>query len=183
MKKISLLLTGMLFVIFSAQAQYKFSQIDVSVADFAYYPLRAANTGEAVKIKVAYSRPLKKGREVIGGIEPFGKVWRAGANESTEVQFFVPVKIGEKQIPAGTYSLFAVPEKDKWTIIINGVINRWGAFSYDKSKDIARVDVPLKALNDVLEALSMTFTDRPDGANLIIGWDKTAVEVPILFSK
>ena len=72
MKKISLLLTGMLFVIFSAQAQYKFSQIDVSVADFAYYPLRAANTGEAVKIKVAYSRPLKKGREVIGGIEPFG---------------------------------------------------------------------------------------------------------------
>jgi hypothetical protein len=183
MKKIGLLMVCMMLAFASAQAQYKFPAIDVSVADITYYPLKAANTGDPVKIKVLYSRPLKKGREILGGVEPFGKVWRAGANESTEIQFFTPVTIGGKQIPAGTYSLFAIPEKDKWTVIINGIINRWGAFTYDQSKDIVRVTVPIKPLNDTLEAFSITFTNAPNGANLVMGWEKTAVEVPIAFKK
>ena len=176
-------MVAMMFVFAGAKAQYKFPSLDVSIADIAYYPVRAANTGDPVKIKVVYSRPLKKGREILGGVEPFGKVWRAGANESTEIRFFTPVTIGGKQIPAGTYSLFAIPEKDKWTIIINGITNRWGAFTYDQSKDIARVTVPVKPLNDSLEAFSIMFADAPNGANMIMGWEKTAVEVPISFSK
>ncbi len=183
MKKVGLIMVCAMFAFASAQAQYKFPAIDASVADIAYYPLRAANTGAPVAIKVVYSRPLKKGREILGGVEPFGKVWRAGANESTEIQFFTPVTIGGKQIPAGTYSLFAIPEKDKWTVIINGIINRWGAFTYDQSKDIARVTVPVKTLTDSVEAFAITFTDSPTGANLIMGWEKTAVEVPLAFKK
>jgi len=164
-----------------AEAQYKFPGLDISPADFALYPLRAANTGAPVKIKVSYSRPAKKGRDIFGGLESFGKVWRAGANESTQIQFFVPVTIGGKNIPAGTYSLFAIPEKDKWTVIINSATNRWGAFSYDQTKDLVRVDVPVKTLPAVVENFSITFTDMPGGANLVMGWDTTAVELPITF--
>lgn len=180
MKRVILLLFCSAFLI-SAKAQYKFPALDASPADMAYFPLRAANTGAAVKVKVAYSRPAKKGREIFGTLEPFGKVWRAGANESTEVTFFVPVTVGGKKITAGSYSLFAIPEKDKWTIIINTVTNRWGAYSYDEKKDVVRFTVPVKPLDAVVENLSMTFTEATGGANLVIGWDKTAVEVPILF--
>jgi hypothetical protein len=180
MKKIILMLTCSLFI-FSAEAQYKFPALDASPADFAYFTLRSPNTGSPVKIKVAYSRPAKKGRDIFGALEAYGKVWRAGANESTEITFFTPVTVGEKKISAGTYSLFAIPNKDTWTIILNSVVNRWGAYSYDQTKDVIRTDVPVKSLPEVVETLSMTFTERPGGANLIMGWDKTAVELPITF--
>ncbi len=179
MKKFILMIAFCTLLI-NAKAQYKFPSLDASPADFAYYPLGAASRGLPVKIKISYSRPQKKGREVFGSLQEYGKVWRAGANESTEIHFFVPVKIGAKQIPAGTYSLFAIPNKDKWTIIINSQIDHWG-LTYDQTKDIYRYDVPVKTLNEALEAYSITFTDIPGGANIVLGWDKTAVEVPILF--
>ncbi|MDF3077309.1 MAG: asparagine synthetase [Sphingobacteriaceae bacterium] len=180
MKKIILTLVCAICFL-GAEAQYKFPALDASPADFVIYPLKAANTGAPAKIKVSYSRPAKKGREIFGTLEAFGKVWRAGANESTQIQFYVPVTVGGKSIAAGTYSLFAIPDKDKWTIILNSATNRWGAYSYDQTKDIARVDVPVKTLPDVVENFSITFTDKPGGANLVMGWDKTAVELPITF--
>ncbi|KIO76177.1 hypothetical protein TH53_16575, partial [Pedobacter lusitanus] len=77
------------------------------------------------------------------------------------------------------YSLFAIPEQDKWTVIINKQTDRWGAYTYDESKDVVRVSVPVKPLTTVVEALAITFTPNASGANLIIGWDKTSVEVPV----
>ena len=170
----------------SAQAQYKFPAIDASVADIAYYPVGGVVAGKPLQVKVIYSRPLKKGREIFGatGLQPYGKVWRVGANELTEIKFYQPVTIGGKNIAAGNYSLFAIPDKDNWTIIINGTLDKWGLF-YDrdnfKEKDIVRVQVPVKTLTDVVEAMAITFTPLPGGANMVIGWDKTAVEVPITF--
>lgn len=180
MKKIILMFVCSLFI-FSANAQYKFPALDASPADYAYFPLRSPNSGVPVKVKVSYSRPAKKGRDIFGGLEAYGKVWRAGANENSEITFFTPVTVGGKKIAAGSYSLFAIPNQDKWTIILNSVLNRWGAFSYDQSKDVLRTDVPVKALPDVVENLSMTFIEKAGGANLVIGWDKTAVELPITF--
>ena len=178
--------TALCFV--SAKAQYKFPRIDASVADIVYYPLSATYIGKPPQIKIVYSRPLKKGREIFGGLQKFGEVWRAGANEATEIHFYVPVKLGDKQIPAGTYTLYVIPEKDKWTIIINSNIDKFGinpdgTTTEDPAKDVTRFSVPVKSLDNELEAFSMTFTERPDGANLVMGWDKTAVEVPITFNK
>ena len=102
-----------------------------------------------------------------------------GANENTEIKFYKPVTIGGKNIPAGSYSLFAIPEKDKWTIIINKEVDMWGAYAYDESKDIARVSVPVKSVSTVIESLSIGFTTQGSVANLVIGWDKTTVELPI----
>jgi hypothetical protein len=183
MRKLTFAIICMLFAFATANAQYKFPALDPSPADILYYPTGASHDNLPAKIKIVYSRPSKKGRDVLGGTEPFGKVWRVGANESTEIRFYTNTKLGDKEIPAGNYSLFAIPDKDKWTIIINKVVDRWGAFSYDKTKDVAQLVVPVKPLQVPLESLSMTFADSPTGATLIIGWDKTAVEVPFTFVK
>jgi len=158
----------------------KFPAVDSSPADIAYFPTNVAKAKDdtAPLIKVVYSRPSKKGREIFGVLEQFGKVWRVGANESTEIKFFKPVVIGGKKIKAGSYSLFAIPNKDIWTLIINKQTDKWGLF-YNQDKDLIRVDVPVKALTSTVESLCVTFTAQDKVANLIIAWDKTFVELPI----
>ncbi|RZK52678.1 MAG: DUF2911 domain-containing protein, partial [Pedobacter sp.] len=81
---------------------------------------------------------------------------------------------------AGTYSLFAIPNKDKWTIIVNKQTDKWGAFSYDQTKDVVRADVSVSKLDKALENFSMTFTDLVGGTNLVMAWDTTQVTLPIL---
>ena len=169
----------------TATAELKFPVADPSPADIVYFPLNApkAKAGELTKpiIKIIYSRPQKKGRDIFGVLEQYGNVWRFGANENTEVHFYKKVTIGGKKIKAGTYSLFAIPNKDTWTIIVNSEIDKWGAFTYNQAKDIVRVNVPVKTLTKPIEYFSLTFTPGNAGANLIIGWDKTLVELPIGF--
>ncbi|QPH38048.1 DUF2911 domain-containing protein [Pedobacter endophyticus] len=161
----------------------KFAAADPSPADIVYFPLNAAKAkaGDETKpiIKVIYSRPQKKGREIFGVLEQFGNVWRFGANENTEIRFFEKVNVGGKKIKAGTYSLFAIPNKDTWTIILNKQTDKWGAFTYDSSKDVVRVNVPVKSLAKPIEYFSITFSPSPNGATLIAAWDKTQVELPI----
>ena len=191
MKKIGLGLICALFA-FSVNAQtpsaaVKFPALDPSPLDALYYPINAPKVkvgdNSMPIIKVLYSRPAKKGRDVFGILEPFDKVYRLGANENTEITFAKNVIVGNKKIKAGTYSLFAIPTAKKWTIIVNKQTDRWGAYNYDPAKDIVRVDVDVNKSDKVIENFSMTFTDLPDGANLVIGWDKTQVMLPILFKK
>lgn len=188
MKRLVLCLLATLFIFsVNAQTAVKYSAVDSSPLDALYYPINAPKVkvgdNSMPIIKVLYSRPAKKGRDVFGILEPFDKVYRLGANENTEITFAKKVTIGNKKIKAGTYSLFAIPTATKWTIIVNKQTDRWGAFSYDSAKDITRVDVDVNKLDKVIENFSMTFTDSPNGANLVIGWDKTQVSLPILFKK
>jgi hypothetical protein len=181
MKRLSFIAVFAMFT-FAAEAQEpKFAPVDASPADIVYYPINAAKAKDAVtpSIKVVYSRPTKKGRDIFGVLEQYGKVWRVGANECTEVKFFKRVRIGGKAIKPGSYSLFAIPNKDKWTLIVNKQTDRWGAFTYDEKKDVIRVDVPVKMLDKPVESFSVTFTDQPNGANMVMAWDKTLVELPI----
>lgn len=178
------LVSAIVLLAITTRAQdIKFRDLDISPADIAYFPAKAVKerVGDTATplIKVLYSRPSVKGRTIFGGLQPFGKVWRIGANESTEIRFFKPVVFGGKAIAAGTYTLFAVPEKDQWEIILNEDTDTWGTYAYDKSKDIVRFNVPVKPLNTFVEALTIVFAPQPAGANLIIAWDKTSVQVPV----
>lgn len=181
MKKIGLIALAALFTISVKAQELKFPAVDSSPADIVYFPLNVAKSKDdsTPSIKVVYSRPSRNGRDIFGVLEQYGKVWRAGANESTEIRFFKNVEIGGKKIKAGAYSLFAIPEKDKWTVIINKQTDRWGAYTYNERNDVVRVDVPVKTATEPLEVLSMTFTPQTEGANLVIGWDKVIVELPI----
>ncbi|WP_264537955.1 DUF2911 domain-containing protein [Flavobacterium sp. N1736] len=184
MKKFSLLAITLLIAI-SVQAQdaVKFAPLDASPLDIAYSPNKAVKfkktDNPSPAIKVIYSRPSVKGRVVFGDLIKFGEVWRIGANENTEIKFYKPATINGVSVPAGTYSLFAIPEKDKWTIIINKELDMWGSYAYDESKDLVRISVPVKPVSTVIETLSIAFTSKDAVTNLVIGWDKTTVEVPI----
>ncbi len=190
MKRLNLVIALVLFC-FAANAQnavaVKFPAVDASPLDVAYYPVNSAkvkkdDTAMPI-IKVLYSRPAKKGREVFGVLEQFDKVWRLGANESTEIYFDRSVTVGDKKLRPGSYSLFAIPSKDKWTIIVNKQTDRWGAFTYDQAKDVTRVDVPVTKLEKAIESFSIVFTDAPAGANMVMAWDTTQVILPIGFKK
>jgi len=184
MKKLCLLAV-ILFAAVTVQAQdvVKFAPLDASPVDIAYFPNKAVKFKKtdtpSPSIKVTYSRPSVKGRVIFGDLIKYGEVWRVGANENTEIKFYKPATINGVAVPAGTYSLFAIPEKDKWTIIINKELDLWGGYAYDESKDLVRVSVPVKPVSTPVEALSIAFTTQGAVTNLVIGWDKTTVELPI----
>lgn len=135
-------------------------------------------TAEGKDVKVAYGQPSKKGRVIFGELVPYGKVWRTGANEATEITFAKDATFGGKPIKAGTYSLFTIPTETEWTIILNPELKQWGAYGYDKVKDknVLETKVPAKKTGGVVEPLTYRFDDKN---NLIIEWDQTQVEIPV----
>ncbi len=131
-------------------------------------------------VKVVYSQPHLKNRKMIGEKEPYGKVWRLGANEATEITLTEDITIGDTQLEAGTYSMFAIPEEGNWTIVFNSGLGQWGAYSYDESKDVARVEVPVKKAEKTFEAFTIWFS--ADGSSMNMAWGDTQVNVPIQVS-
>ncbi len=93
------------------------------------------------KVTIQWGSPSVKGREIFGSIVPYDEVWRAGANEATNIEFEGDVLIGGKELKAGKYGLFMIPTQGEWTIIFNSVWNQWGAFEYDDQKDVLRIKV------------------------------------------
>lgn len=163
----------------------KMPPVDPSPMDMAYFPVmypyvcKVKGEPGSLVARVVFSRPQKKGRPIFGNLVEYGKVWRLGANEATEVEFFRPVSIGGKQVPKGRYTLYAIPAENKWTIIINKQTDIWGSYKYEQSLDLVRTDVPVIASDEEMEAFSMVFEKASYGANLLMGWDKTQVSLPI----
>ncbi|MEL4308040.1 DUF2911 domain-containing protein [Joostella sp. CR20] len=178
MKKTIFALLFTAVALFSTQVEaQKFSGIDKSPADIAYFrPERNA----APLIKVVYGRPQLKGRVVGIDLAAYGDVWRTGANEATEIKFYKDVTLGGKPVKAGTYSLFTIPGKNEWTIIINSDTDAWGSYSYKEANDVARINVPASNDSESLEAFSIAFGAIENGAKMVMGWDKVRVEVPIV---
>jgi hypothetical protein len=111
---------------------------------------------------------------------PEGKIWRMGANESTELTLYVPMKIGGSTIDAGSYTLYAIPNGEQMTVIVNKAIHVWGAYSYDQEMDVVRVNVPVSESEDLLEAFSMAFEGVDDGVHLHMGWGNYRVKVALI---
>lgn len=183
MKKIILsffLCLGMCF----AFAQSKLPAVDKSPMDMSYYPAgypvqkMQGKVTEALAARVIYSRPQKNGRVVFGELLEYGKVWRLGANEATEIEFFQNVKFGNAKIKKGRYTMYCVPYTDKWTIIINKDVDAWGSFTYDVKKDVARLEVPITKSTEVLDSYTMAFEKSTTGFNLVIAWDNIRASVP-----
>jgi Protein of unknown function (DUF2911) len=159
--------------------------LDKSPMDMSYFPdnypvLKIQDKiNEPVTARVIYSRPQKNGRIIFGDLVEYGKVWRMGANEATELELYKDVKIGEKKIEKGRYTLYAIPTTSNWTIILNKDVDTWGAFNYDEQKDVVRIKIPVENLSEPREALAMAFEKTDDGCNLVIAWDTVKVSLPI----
>jgi hypothetical protein len=153
----------------------KFPDVDKSPMDMASFP---TDYKDAAKIaRIIYSRPLLKGRSV-NELAPNGKVWRTGANEAAEITLYKDMNLGQTKIKAGTYTLYSIPEKDSYTIIINKDLNVWGSYFYKQENDVARLSVPVTEATESLEAFSMAFTKTDNGIVLNMGWDKMRIAVP-----
>ena len=130
------------------------------------------------KITVNYSRPNTKGRKVFGELEPYGSVWRTGANNATVITFSEDVTLEGKLVPAGEYALFTIPGKNEWTIILNKTTKQWGAYEYKEAEDFLRVTVKAASLKEKVETFTVEFANvYPTTAQLMLSWDKTAVAV------
>ena len=132
-------------------------------------------------IELNYSRPSVKGRDIFGGLIPFGKHWRLGANKNSTISFSTDARFGGENVPAGTYSITAIVDEMNWTIILNSKNDMWGIDDgYNSRQDVARFTAPVKTLNAPVESLYMGIEDlTQETANLIIVWEKSLVKIPI----
>jgi hypothetical protein len=130
------------------------------------------------KITVTYSRPNVKGRKIFGGINPYGQVWRTGANAATVITFNENVILEGNKVSAGTYSLFSIPDEKTWTIILNKTAKQWGAYSYKQADDLLRFKVKPVEVKEKRETLTMQFANSTTKTtDFYIVWDHTAVPI------
>ncbi len=141
-------------------------------------------------LEVEYSSPSKKGRIIFGDLVPFGKVWRTGANEPTTFSTTQNIKIIDKTLPAGKYSLWTVPNRNSWKVIFNTQIPDWGVTRVDGNQtthdprfDYLTVEVPVKTLENPVENFSIDFEHLKEGIQqqdyLDLAWDTTKIMIPI----
>ena len=131
-------------------------------------------------LTVTYCRPGVKGRVIWGGLVPYDAPWRTGANEATRFTATGPIQFGGKELAAGAYSLFTIPGKDEWTVVINSEKDLWGAYEYKPEKDVLRVTVKPTAA-EPQEWMEFSFEDlTPNSANLVLRWEKLRLAVPIV---
>jgi hypothetical protein len=158
-----ILATTLLFSAAFAQAQSK--------------PASPRDSVETANLKINYGRPFVKGRTIFSDLVPYDKVWRTGANQATEITFKTDGKFAGKSVKAGTYSLFTIPGKSEWTVILNPELKQWGSMGYDKIKDknVLEAKVPSKQLGSLVEMFTIAASDKA----VTLSWEKTEVTIPV----
>lgn len=158
----------------------------VSVCAYSQYSLPAASPRQTVeqqfsmsKITVDYGRPAVKGRKIFGELVPYGKVWRAGANSSTKIEFKQAINFGGATVPAGKYGLYILPTEKEWKVILNSDAQAWGT-EYDPSKDLFSVTVPVQKLAEKQEYFKISLEPLDENAlELVFKWDFVKATVPL----
>lgn len=138
----------------------------------------ASATINGATVAVNYGSPSKRGREIYGGLVPWGQVWRAGANEATRLTTSKALQFGATTVPAGSYSLFVLPQQDgKWQLVINKQVGQWGT-NYDLSQDLARVPLTVTQVPATAERMTFTVDKKGNAGELALTWDRTRAAAP-----
>ena len=181
MKKF-LLLSGLLIALAGGAAVfYAFKQTK------SHSPETTAEYKEkGLRVSVFYNRPYKKGRVIFGGLVPYGKTWRTGANEATVFRTSKDLVIDNKILPAGSYSLWTVPNEQSWSVVFNSAIPNWGIdvmkngeAARDSLTDVIVVDAPVVITQKEFEQFTISIEKADDILELVLAWDKTLVAVPL----
>lgn len=135
--------------------------------------------GGGKTIKTDYSSPRLKGRKMIGEHDPYGKVWRTGANEATTFVNSADVVVGGKTVPAGSYTIFTIPEPDKWTLIINKKTGEWGIPYKYESDELSRIAMKVSKLPSPVEDFTISYEKSGNGCTMNLDWDTTRASVDI----
>ncbi|MEJ7626733.1 MAG: DUF2911 domain-containing protein [Ferruginibacter sp.] len=170
-----------------------FSSGDQSPMDMSYFPpgfpLQKMSGKDSVttpSARIIYSRPHKKGRPIFGDSEQslcrYGKEWRLGANEATEIEFFKDATIAGTKLPKGRYVLYCIPYADRWTVVFNKNLHTWG-LHMDPKQDIFKTDIPTIRLSPALEDFTIVFLPATNGTDMLMAWDTVKTLLPISFSE
>lgn len=156
------------------------AQVNLPAASPTQTIIQKFGTGS---IEITYSRPSVKGRVIFGGLETWGKVWRMGANEATRIRFNLPIQIANTAIDTGTYALYAIPNENEWTIILNKGTKNWGAQGYAETDDVARFTVKPQKLDRPVETMAIQLTNfTNESCDFEMVWDKTKIAFTIQVS-
>ena len=139
----------------------------------------SCDLGGGKTIKTDYSSPRLKGRKMIGEHEPYGQVWRTGANEATTFVTSADINVGGKAVPAGSYTIFTIPNPDKWTLIINKKTGEWGIPYKYESDELVRVDMKVSTLPSPVENFTIAYDKTGAGCTMRLDWDTTRASVDI----
>jgi len=143
-------------------------------------PAKAAVQLNGKQISISYNSPSMRGRKIFGGLVPYGKVWRTGANPATTLKTDAELKIGTAEVPAGTYTLYTLPSEGTWKLIINKQTGQWGTI-YNQDQDLARVDMEKAQIPNPQERMSISFENTSGNkTQLHVRWDTTDVWVPVV---
>jgi DUF2911 family protein len=171
MRKQTVMLTGMIFA------------LTVFAACQGNRPSPAASAscdlGGGKSVKTDYSSPRMKGRKVYGGLVPFGQVWRTGANEATTFVTSADITVGGTTVPAGSYTIFTIPNADKWSLVISKGTGEWGTDYPGAGKDLARVDMKVAKLPSPVENFTIAYDKAGSGCTMRIDWETTRASVDI----
>jgi len=185
----SFVLAAFLFTALFSYAQPKPTELDKSPMDMSYWPANypilkmSGKAKDQPVARVIYGRPMKNGRSIFGGIIKYNEMWRLGANEATEIETFRTLKIGGKILAKGRYTIYCLPNENKWTIIFNKDNFCWGNFTYDSKKDLIRTDIDVEKNTESVEAFTLYFEDAKNGANLVFLWDDIKTILPIVLAE
>jgi Protein of unknown function (DUF2911) len=136
-------------------------------------------TINGAQITIEYGRPYMKGRKIMGGLVPYGQVWRTGADEATTLTTTKALDIAGLKVPAGSYALFTLPDQNGWKLIVNKTAKQWGAFNYDQSKDLGRTDMTVGHVDHPVEEFTITLASHGGNHGILkMEWENTAVTAP-----
>lgn len=175
MKKTFLVVTLLFFSgIFLKQAKAQdFKGLDKSPMDLASYPDNYRISDKVIKI--VYSRPQLKGRS-LANLAKFGKKWRTGANEATEITFFKDVNFGGTPVKSGTYTMYTIPGETNWTVVLSSQLNVWGVYFHKDENDVAKVTIPIKKSDEIIDVFSIVI-DKD--MTIHMGWGDVILSIPV----
>jgi hypothetical protein len=157
---------------------------DKSPMDMSYYPVdypklkMSGNVSDPLIARVIYSRPQKDNRTIFGDLIQYGSIWRLGANEATEIEFFKDVNINNQKVLKGRYVFYCIPYETKWTLVLNSDLFTWG-LKIDSTKDAYKFTVPVAKTRFPYEVFTMEFEKADKGAHLVMEWDSAKAALPI----
>ena len=138
---------------------------------------------EGKTITVNYSSPRAKGRKIFGDLVPYGEVWRTGANEATALTTSANLSVGSLAVPAGNYTIFTVPNQDKWTLIINKKTGEWGIPYNYESEELGRTDMKVSQTPSPVENFTIAFDQTGVSCQMNISWESTKASIALVEKK